>query len=196
MQNSTEQIVDEILVMDAQRGHRAAFETLASRWQKRLWWHAYRLTSRSEAAWDITQESWLSILRGLTRLREPDRFGAWAYRIVSNKSWDWLKRNHCESAFVDEMEASPRSATENENRDIVKDVHDVLRRLPPKAQVVLTLHYLEGFGLAEIAGILGIAEGTVKSRLHAARLEFKNLWKSMDRTLLLPISTAGKEKVT
>ncbi len=68
MLNSTEQIADEILVMDAQGGRQEAFDMLVSRWQKRLWWHALNLTGRTDAAWDITQESWLDIVRGLTRL--------------------------------------------------------------------------------------------------------------------------------
>jgi hypothetical protein len=54
MQNPAEQIADEILVMDAQCGQREAFDILVSRWQKRLWWHAYNLAGRTEAAWDIT----------------------------------------------------------------------------------------------------------------------------------------------
>lgn len=62
---------------------------------------------------------------------------------------------------------------------LTSDVHDILRRLPARPQVVLNLYYLEGFSLAEIAGILGMPEGTVKSRLHAARIEFRNHWESL-----------------
>jgi len=93
MQNSAEQVVDEILVLDAQNKRSAACEALVSRWQRRLWWHAYHLTGQPEAAWDITQESWMDIVRGLRRLHDPARFGAWAYRIVSNKAYDWRCRN-------------------------------------------------------------------------------------------------------
>jgi DNA-directed RNA polymerase specialized sigma24 family protein len=85
MQTSTEHMVGELLVIDAQSGHREAFDTLDSRWQKHFWRHAYTMAGRSEAAWDITQVRWLSIIRGLARLRDPARFGARAYRIVNNK---------------------------------------------------------------------------------------------------------------
>ena len=68
MPNPAEQIADELLVIDAQSGRRDAFDALVSRWQKRLWWHALNLTGRTEAAWDIAQESWLHIVKGLTRL--------------------------------------------------------------------------------------------------------------------------------
>ncbi|MFB0554210.1 MAG: RNA polymerase sigma factor, partial [Phycisphaerae bacterium] len=59
MDRSVEQLVDEILVMDCQGGSVKALEILVSRWQKRLWRYAYNLTGDTEAAWDITQDSWL-----------------------------------------------------------------------------------------------------------------------------------------
>lgn len=68
---SVEQLVDEILVMDCQSGSVKALEILVSRWQKRLWRYAYNLTGDSEMAWDITQESWLGIIKGLRRLHDP-----------------------------------------------------------------------------------------------------------------------------
>jgi RNA polymerase sigma-70 factor (ECF subfamily) len=65
-----EQLVDEILVMDCQSGSVKALDILVWRWQKRLWCYAYNLTGNSEAAWDITQESWLGIIKGLRKLHE------------------------------------------------------------------------------------------------------------------------------
>ncbi len=64
---SVEQIVDEILVMDCQSGRVKALEILVCRWQKRLWRYAFHLAGDSEAAWDITQESWLGMIRGISR---------------------------------------------------------------------------------------------------------------------------------
>lgn len=194
MQNSAEQIVDQILVMDAQDGCREAFETLVSRWQKRLWWHAYHLSGHTEAAWDISQESWLSIVRGLGRLRDPARFGSWAYRIVSNKAYDWLCRNGREtSPEMDPVDMSSL-AVEQRSHETDSDVHDILRRLPARSQVVLNLYYLEGFGLAEIVQILGVPEGTVKSRLHTARIEFRKHWESPGETSPAPVPASGKER--
>jgi RNA polymerase sigma-70 factor, ECF subfamily len=189
MQGSAEQIADEILVLDAQDGRGGALELLVSRWQKRLWWHAYRLTGSADAAWDITQESWLSIVRSLRRLRQPARFGAWAYRIVSYKAYDWrLKRGRgCpewESLEGPVPEADPGQP------EAIRDVQDILRRLSAGAQALLNLRYLEGFDLAEIAEMLRLPEGTVKSRLHAARNEFKQRW---ERLSAAPGSATGKE---
>ncbi|MHC4356893.1 MAG: RNA polymerase sigma factor, partial [Planctomycetota bacterium] len=92
MDRSVEQLADEILVMDCQSGRVRAMEMLVSRWQERLWRYALRLVGDTEAAWDITQDSWLGIIRGISRLNDPARFRSWAYRIVTNKSRDWIKR--------------------------------------------------------------------------------------------------------
>ncbi|MDO8679463.1 MAG: sigma-70 family RNA polymerase sigma factor [Acidobacteriota bacterium] len=196
MQSSTDQIVDEILVVDAQCGSREAFETLVSRWQRRLWAHAYNLTRRPEAAWDITQDSWLDIVRGLSRLKDPAKFGSWAYRIVSHKASDSLHRNGREIWLDEELKAvpkdSPASASDQEQRETADDVHGVLCRLSGHSQVVLNLHYLEGFGVAEIAEILGTPEGTVKSRLHTARSEFRTHWESLVDRPSAPIPATAK----
>jgi len=76
MQPAREQIIDQLLVTDAQDGDAGAMEKLVSRWQKRLWQHAFRLTSDSQAAWDVTQQSWLGIIKGLRKLHDPERYGA------------------------------------------------------------------------------------------------------------------------
>ena len=193
MQHSAEQIADEILVMDAQDGRGDALDLLVSRWQKRLWWHAFHLTGRPEAAWDVTQEGWLAIVRGLGRLNDPARFGPWAYRIVGHKAYDWRRRNGRESLSELEPEDPPAPAAEPATPATAGEVRDILRRLPARSQVVLNLYYLEGFGLAEIAGILRTPEGTVKSRLHAARIEFRKLWESLGSALPAPVPASGKE---
>ena len=176
--------------MDAQDGRREAFEALVVRWQKRLWWHAYNLTGRTEAAWDITQESWLAIVRGLGHLNDPARFGGWAYRIVSNKAHDWLCRNGRSPSLAANPEDLPEVAVEPQSCAMTEDVHEILRRLPLHSRVVLDLYYLEGFGLAEIAQILETPEGTVKSRLHAARAQFRKRWELLGGTSPAPVLTS------
>ncbi len=176
MAEETEQLIDEILVMDAQTGRVEALEALVSRWQKRLWRYACDQTGRTDAAWDITQEAWLGIVRGIRRLHDPARFKPWAYRIVTNKANDWIRRQR-RNAELPIASANDRAhATEASGRDTANDLRDLLRRLSDNSRAVLTLHYIEGLRVAEIAGVLRIAPGTVKSRLHTARKELKRLW--------------------
>lgn len=194
MRNSAERIADEILVMDAQSGRREAFDMLVSRWQKRLWLHALNLTGRTEAAWEITQECWLDIVRGLTHLDDPGKFGPWAYRIVSYKAYDWRRRNRHEDLPEIELEGMPARIVVQEKYETARDVHDILRRLSAAAQTVLNLFYLEGFGVAEIAGILHMPVGTVKSRLHAARIEFRKHWESFGALSSEANPASGRER--
>jgi RNA polymerase sigma-70 factor (ECF subfamily) len=178
MGRESESLVDEILVLDCQSGSVAAFELIVSRWQKPLWHHAYALTRDDEGAWDVTQESWLGIIRGIGRLDDPARFPPWAYQIVTHKASDWLRqkkkaRQPVAGELEDQSDGDGRQRTETKS-----DLLSVLVRLPPDYGSVLSLYYIEGFGISEVAGSLGIPEGTVKSRLHAARAAFKKLWQS------------------
>ena len=172
MTNSGPGPTDELLVMQAQDGDAEAMEALVRRWQRRLWTHAYRLTARSEAAWDITQQSWLAIIKGLGRLQDPARFKTWAYRIVANKAIDHLKVQAAAAAGADAVD-EPRPPRQ-ENRAILRDL---LRRLEPDKQALLVLYYFEGLTVSEIGVVIGIPPGTVKSRLHASRAELKRLWE-------------------
>ena len=190
MVEQSEQLVDEILVMDCQSGRGQALDMLVSRWQKRLWRYARRLTGSSEAAWEVTQESWLGIIRGIGRLNDPARFRAWAYRIVTNKSRDWIRRRS-KPVSVDEPVERPRHEGLL-TKETSADLEVILGRLSERNRTVLTLHYLEEICLAEIAGILRVPKGTVKSRLHTARAEFKRLWQAMDDTGQAEVSASEK----
>jgi RNA polymerase sigma-70 factor (ECF subfamily) len=169
---SVEQLVDEILVMDCQSGSVKALEMLVSRWQKRLWQYAYRLTSDTEGAWDVTQESWLGIIKGLRKLRDPANFKAWAYRITTNKAINWINKNKT-------VNKGGIREIQNHQHQEKKDtgVKDLLQKLDIRKQTVLTLYYFEQLNIPEISVALKIPKGTVKSRLASARKELKELWQ-------------------
>jgi RNA polymerase sigma-70 factor (ECF subfamily) len=180
MADHREQLVDELLVMDAQSGRVKAMEMLVCRWQKRLWCYACRLTGSPEAAWDVTQESWLGIVRGISRLSDPARFRPWAYRIVTNKANDWLRRKARRSQIQADRDINRQQQHSDRPPDeMATHIETILRQIPERSRTVLTLHYLEGLPLVEVARVLGTAQGTVKSRLHTARLEFRQLWESL-----------------
>lgn len=171
MSKQRAQIEDQVLVMDAQNGDRQALETLVRRWQKRLWQHTYRLTAESQACWDITQQSWLDIIKGLRKLRDPARFPTWAYRIVTNKAADWLKSKQKRN-YVNIDDVAPAETPSSENAD----VRELLQKLKENSRVILSLYYFEEFTVSEISQVLKAPVGTVKSRLFQARKEFNELW--------------------
>jgi RNA polymerase sigma-70 factor (ECF subfamily) len=167
-----EQLVDEILVMDCQRGSVKAMEMLVCRWQKRLWKYAYNMTGNVEAAWDITQESWLGIIKGMRKLPDPASFRSWAYRITTNKSIDWIRKNRTiKKVVLDEVQGHQH---EDEKDAGVKEL---LEKLDIKKRAVLNLFYFEQLSVPEIGIALKIPTGTVKSRLHNARKELKELYQ-------------------
>jgi len=172
MTGSSEDIIDQLLVMDAQDGDGKAVEKLVSLWQKRLWQHAFRLTADKEAAWDITQQSWLGIIKGLRKLHDPANFKAWIYRITTNKSMDWLKNKSKDQHInLDSVKADCC-----QNKDDLR-VKELVRRLKNDSRAVLSLYYFEQLSISEISIALNIPQGTVKSRLFKARGELKQLWE-------------------
>lgn len=174
MDRPVEQLVDEILVMDCQSGSVKALEILVSRWQKRLWRYAYRLVGDTEAAWDITQDSWLGIIKGLRKLHDPANFKAWAYRITTNKSIDWIRKS---KKAVKQISIEELQDHQHEEEEKDTGVKELMVKLDVRKQVVLSLYYFEQLSVPEISVALKIPQGTVKSRLHSARKELKELWQ-------------------
>ena len=158
--------------MDCQSGSARAMEMLVSRWQKRLWKYAFNLTDDTEAAWDITQESWLGIIKGIRKLHDPAKFKAWVYRIVTNKINDWIRNNK----MVKKVELNEIQGYQHKDEQNT-DVKEMLAKLDIKKRAVLSLYYFEQLSIPEIGIALKIPRGTVKSRLHNARNELKELWQ-------------------
>jgi len=172
MKEQFSDIEDQLLVMDAQDGDAEAMEKLVSRWQKRLWQHAFRLTADNQAAWDVTQQSWLGIIKGLRRLHDPANFKAWAYGITTNKSIDWIRKSKAvKQISIEEIQ----DRQHKEKRDT--GVKKLLEKLDIRKQAVLSLYYFEELSVREISEALKIPAGTVKSRLAKARKEFKELYQ-------------------
>ncbi len=163
---------DQLLVMDAQDGSAEAMETLVKRWQKRLWRHALRLTGDHEAAWDVTQSAWYDIIRRLRRLRDPASFRAWAYRIITCKSIDWIKTKRPVKPLAPEQLDKLAAAEKYQT-----GVQELLEQLDVDKRAVLCLYYFEELSISEISEALNIPAGTVKSRLHNARQALKILWE-------------------
>jgi RNA polymerase sigma-70 factor (ECF subfamily) len=170
-----EAILDELLVLRCRAGDRWAAERLAERWHPRLLRHAWRLTGQEDAAADAVQEAWLAIVRGLARLDDPARFRAWAYRITGNKCRDWIRRQSRTRRVRERLAHEPRleavdpepvsAPPERAEQRLARAIED----LPAQRRALLAMFYSQGLSVGEISGALGIAAGTVKSRLFHAR---------------------------
>lgn len=168
------------------------FEELVQRDYRRIYQLAYRMVHSETDAADITQETFLRVYRALPRLRADAAMVSWVRRIATNLCLDHLRRrrsapstfsldtrrNDEESEGVLPEIADPAADPALLCADLERNevIYRAVAGLQPDYRVVIVLHHLEEMGVDEIAGILGIPTGTVKSRLSRAR---KALQKSL-----------------
>ncbi len=170
-------IHDELLVIRCQDGDREALAELVERWQPKLLRQAMRLTGTADAAADVAQETWLAIVRGIRRLDDPAAFRDWAYRIVTHKCADWVRRRQRQRAAGGPLVAEPAAVpppTEDPSGDIAALRH-ALKLLPTQQKAILAMFYLDCLPIRLIAEMLSLPEGTVKSRLYHARCHLKEV---------------------
>ena len=184
MARDRDRIYDELLVIRCRAGDREAFRELVDRWQRPLVGRAVRLTGRRDVALDAVQDTWIAVIRDLHRLDDPARFPAYVHRILVRRCADAFRRQQAQRRTTDRLRAAstePAVPVDVESRSEARSVRDALAALPEDGRVVLALHYLEELPLRDIARILGVAPGTVKSRLSRARRALKSILEKRRR---------------
>jgi RNA polymerase sigma-70 factor (ECF subfamily) len=162
--------LDRTLVERARDGDRDAFEALMKDRIDRVYQLSLAIVANEADARDATQESFVAAWRHLPRLRDADRFEAWLSRLVVNSARMALRARRRRG--VREIPAHEiLSGFGAHDPSIGDEVHlaAALGRLAPDQRAILALHHLEDRSIAEIASILDIPPGTVKSRLFTAR---------------------------
>ncbi len=177
--NRVARIFDEYLIASARAGDRAALERLVKVWQPKLLAHAYRLTGDAEQARDVAQDGWADIIKGLPRLTETKVFPAWAYRIVTRRAVDHIRRNvrkrRTEAAYIAEPEKADPSFKAMEIGADKTPLSRAIAKLSPEHSTAIALFYLEEFSVTEISVALEVPAGTVKTRLMHARKKLRAL---------------------
>ncbi len=149
----------------AQAGDREALDQLLRLLQEPLFRYIHSLVGAHALAEDILQEVFILIYRKLRWLREPELFRPWAYRIATREAFKHLKRERRWSdKSVDESVLIDLPAP---SRDEItpESVEQMAAQVSPASRAVIVLHYQHEMPLAEIADVMGVAIGTVKSRL-------------------------------
>ncbi|MDG3006593.1 RNA polymerase sigma factor [Paludisphaera mucosa] len=173
MDHEREEIELELLVIRCQRGERAAFDELIRGWERRLFVYIRKLVSDEEEAWQLLQEIWLQVLRGITSLRQPRFFPVWVYQVARNTVMSHYRREY--SRAVSLQADVPVRGDDFDGFDDAESVHAGLSRLAMPDREVLTLYFLNDLSIAETAEVLGIPPGTVKSRLYRAKRALRDV---------------------
>lgn len=185
---------DDELILKAQEGDLHSFDLLVKRYQKKIYFLAYRMMRSHDAADDIAQETFINAYLAIKSFKTGYNFYTWLYRICMNLSINFLKRQKFvvpESQFAQtgkrplEEETSPleREATrlDTSNHLALKELETKIEKaldcLPPKYKSVLILRIYEDLSYEEIAKTLKISTGTVMSRLFRAREKMQEMLK-------------------
>lgn len=185
---------DRRLVRRLKQGDERAFQELVHTYQDRIFGMVFRMIGNRQEAEDIAQEVFISVHRGIANYRGEGRFYTWLYRIASNTCKNRIKylkgRNFHRSSDIDE---TPAAHTQGEDGGPVHSLQSVvpgpeaivtgnrleraiqaeIAQLEPEHRLLIVLRDIQGLSYAEIITITGLQEGTLKSRLHRARLALK-----------------------
>jgi RNA polymerase sigma-70 factor (ECF subfamily) len=184
------QLTDQQVVELARQGREPAYRELIGRYQRPVFSLIYRLVRDREKAEDLSQDTFIKVLNAIDRYDPSFKFSSWIFKIAHNTSLDHLRRREPETLSLQgsphartdaEIEAStitPESGDENpEQYTSSKEVGGVIERaidkLRPEYRTAILLCHVEGRPYEEIAQIMDVPLGTVKTYIHRARNELK-----------------------
>ena len=174
LEGSIHFVNDRSLADRARHGDLDAFEELMHARVDAIYRLSYAIVGDEADARDATQETFIGAWKRLRELRDPERFDAWLQRIAVNSALMTLRARgrrrvrEIQSCDVAALAVAADGAVTTVRSDAAL-LDAALDTLPTNQRTILVLHHLEGHGVAELAAILEIPVGTVKSRLHTAR---------------------------
>lgn len=163
----------------AKRGDPEAFYQLLEPLERKLYHYALGMARTREDAEDALQEAYCKAFQHLRELKNPRAFPTYLFRIVRNSLYDLAKREK----GMPLLEESPDPSTLLERQEEQKDLRRALEKLPLSLREPLLLYALEGLHYEEIAGILALPVGTVKSRLSRAKRQLLKVWQEREEKL-------------
>jgi RNA polymerase sigma factor (sigma-70 family) len=178
---------DEELVARAQAGDATAFDTLVVKYSPRLYALVYNMTSNHEDANDLLQDVWAKAFRSIGGFRGKSQFYTWLHSIGANMTINFLKKrgrrwtmslDDVDNGLANDKEFTELQASSTPVRDtdlgeLQKKINEAMMKLTPEHRAVVTMFDVQGMAHAEIAKILGISEGTVRSRLFYAHKQLQ-----------------------
>lgn len=179
---------EEEWIRRASGGDEAAFEQLLLAYEKPVYNLCLRMAGSADDAWDLSQEVFIKVWRGLPEYRFASGFSTWLYRLASNTCIDYLRRkkrrNTVSLTLSDEQEQpqelelldpAPLPQEQLEQKERQAAVEQALAQLPDDFRQILQLRVGQELSYEQIAQILDIRVGTVKSRLARARMQLREI---------------------
>lgn len=178
--------MDRTLVERARGGDHAAFAKLAEASTDRLYGVATLILRDSDRAQDAVQDALVSAWRDVRGLRDPDAWDAWIHRLVVRACYREADRHRRRRLLVNTFDPTPPTigdgSTSLADRD---EVERGFRRLTVEQRAIIVLHFHVGLSSAEAGDVLGIPEGTARSRLHRALHAMRAALEADARTIQL-----------
>jgi RNA polymerase sigma-70 factor (ECF subfamily) len=189
---------DAALVERWRRGDISAIERLVGKYQGRIYNLILKICANPDTAAELTQDTFVKIIENIDRFESRSSFYTWAFRIAVNLTLNYCKRKttvkwtslDAETAADDEQahralaailrdEKSPDPSQVAENRELCQLVQIALGKLDEEQRTIVVLRDIEGMDYAQIAEVLAIVPGTVKSRLSRARAALRQLLEAL-----------------
>ncbi|MGE5091494.1 MAG: RNA polymerase sigma factor [Bacillota bacterium] len=181
---------DQEVVVLARHGQDAAYRELVRRYERPVFSLVYRMVRDRELAEDLAQETFVKALNAIESYRPEFKFSSWIFKIANNAAIDQLRRRELDTLSLD---GSPHAETpeaieatalqigdrqetaleEVEARELGGEIEAAIARLRPEYRSCILLRHVEGRPYEEIAEILGLPLGTVKTYIHRARNELR-----------------------
>ena len=178
---------DTKLMLEFAEGDKSAFEKLVLKYRDRIYNLCRHMLNNAHDAEDAAQDTFIKAFQNLKRFKPESSLYTWMYRIAVNTCLDYKKKPFFESLFkssndgeefvVEQSSDNPSPERRYESKQIGYAIQKSLKRLSQKLRTVIILKEIEGLSYKEIAEILDISIGTVKSRISRAREELRELMK-------------------
>ncbi|MBP1992486.1 RNA polymerase sigma factor [Paenibacillus eucommiae] len=179
MENTGVHVFDYLKYVSETTDHKAILRNLMETFGNDVWNYAFSICRNMDLADDITQEAFLKVYRNLTTFRGEASVKTWLLTITRNTAYDYMRKAFWRKVtlvgFVDKGGTSQSAENEALENLYASDIWKKVISLPAKYREVLILHAHYQLKTREMAAILNISEGTVKSRLHHARLKVLQL---------------------
>ncbi len=186
---------DQEVVLWARKGYERAYRELVRRYQRPIFSLIYRMVRDRERAEDLAQETFVKVLNALESYRPEYKFSSWIFKIANNAAIDHLRRKELDTLSLDgapdavtserrqgtSLQIADQSESplqELEARELGEVIERAIAQLRPEYRSCILLRHVQGYAYEEIADMLDLPLGTVKTYIHRARAELRTLLES------------------